>query len=79
SITPRLDPEYVEFHNNLVAQILPPRAMPWNPGTRYEVAMPGASVLLQVGSTKDINLRKCWIRVIALPRSPHSRGWPVFI
>jgi hypothetical protein len=45
--------------------------MPWNPITRNEVAVLGASESLRgVGSTKEINLRKCRIRGFAPPRSP---------
>lgn len=79
SIIPKLDPEYVEFHNRHLAQIVPPHTIPWDPVTRNAVMMPGTSDLLDVGSTKDIALSKCKIRVFAPPGSPPSKGWPVFL
>jgi hypothetical protein len=79
SIVPRLDPEYVEFHNKHIAQLVPPHVMPWNPVTRNVVPYPGASEPLDVGSINDISLRKCKIRVFTPPRSPSPHGRPVFI
>lgn len=79
SVISKLDPEYVDFHNKHIAQIIPPHAVQWNPVTRNEVQMPGASEPLVVGSTKDITLVKCRIRVFTPPGSQPLTGWPLWI
>jgi hypothetical protein len=79
SIIPRLDPEYVDFHNKHLAQIVPPHTYPWNPVTRNAVTMPGTSDPLPVGNTKDITLNKCEIRIFTPPGSPPAQGFPVFL
>ena len=79
SIAPKLDPEYVDFHNKHMAQLVPPHAMPWNPVTRNGAPLPGASEPLHVGSTKDIHLSKCKIRVFTPPGAAPSQGYPIFV
>jgi hypothetical protein len=76
---PKLDPEYVDFHNKYLAQIVPPHTIPWNPVTRNAVTMPGSSDPLDVGSTRDITLTRCNIRVFTPPCPRPSQGWPIFI
>ena len=77
SIVPKLDPEYVEFHNKHIAQVVPSHTIPWNPVTRNAVTILSASDPLDVSSTKDIPLSKCKIRVFTPPGSRPSQGWPV--
>ena len=79
SIIPKLDPEYVDFHNKHLAQIVSPHTIPWNSVTRNAVAMPGTSDPLDVGSTEDIALSKCNIRVFTPPSSRPSQGWPAYV
>jgi hypothetical protein len=79
SIIPKLDPEYVDFHNKHLAQIVPPHTIPWNSVTRNAVTMPGTSDPLDVRSTKDIALSKCKVRVFTPPGSRPSQGWPAYV
>jgi hypothetical protein len=79
SIIPKLDPEYVDFHNKYLTQIVPPHTIPWNPVTRNAVTMPGTSDPLNVGSTRDITLSRCKIRVFTPPCLRPSQGWPIFV
>src|SRR6267154_5884521 len=78
-VASKLAPAYVDFHNKHIAHLVPPHEMPWNPITRNEVPYPGASEPLAVGSTRDISLRNCRIRVFTPPSSPPSQGWPLFV
>ncbi|PBK98469.1 hypothetical protein ARMGADRAFT_1051874 [Armillaria gallica] len=66
SIIPRLDPEYLEFHNNTLIYITPPH-------------FPGGSPLLPVGKTEDFKLAHCDFRAFTPEGEAPTTGWPVFI
>ncbi|TFY79656.1 hypothetical protein EWM64_g4355 [Hericium alpestre] len=75
----RLDPEYVAFHNEHLADLVQPHELPWDPAIRKGPAVPGGSAPLQVGSTKDYALSKCEVRVFTPEGVAPAAGWPVFI
>lgn len=75
----KLDPEYVEFHNKHLAQLVPGHLIPWDPITRNAVAIPGCSDALEVGDIKDIPLSKCKMRVFTPKGAPPPQGWPVLV
>ena len=76
----KLDPEYVEFHNKHLAQIVPGHLIPWDPVSRnFAGPIPGCSPPLDVGATKDLSLSNCKMRVFTPKGSPPSGGWPVFV
>ncbi|KIY66629.1 hypothetical protein CYLTODRAFT_377435 [Cylindrobasidium torrendii FP15055 ss-10] len=79
SVIPKLDAEYVEFHNEALQYITPPHTLPWSPSLRDAPAVPGSSPLLPVGSTQDINLAHTDMRVFSPPGEAPTNGWPVFI
>lgn len=77
---PKLDSEYVKFHNNHLAQIIQGHLIPWDPVSRnFAGPIPGCSPPLDVGNTKDLSLSKCKIRVFTPKGAPPSDGWPVFV
>jgi acetyl esterase/lipase len=79
SIISKLDPEYVEFHNNTLQYITPPHTLPWDPALRNAPAVPGGSEPLKVGSTKDFNLSHTDFRAFTPEGQAPEKGWPVFI
>ncbi|KIJ59479.1 hypothetical protein HYDPIDRAFT_33167 [Hydnomerulius pinastri MD-312] len=78
-ILPRLDPEYVEFHNKHTAFVVPPHTIPWHPDIRKLPVVPGSSPVVKVGSVRDIALQNCEIRVYSPEGEPPAEGWPVFL
>ena len=76
----KLDPEYVEFHNNHLAQIAQGHLIPWDSVSRnFAGPIPGCSPPLDVGTTKDLSLSNCKVRVFTPKGSSPSDGWPVFV
>jgi hypothetical protein len=79
SMIPRLDPEYVQFHNKCLAQIVPPHTIPWTPSLRDGPAVPGGSDPLPVGETQDIDLTHTKFRAFTPEGASPPNGWPCFI
>ena len=79
TILPRLDPEYVEFHNEHVAHVVPPHTLPWDPAIRKGVTVPGSSEVLKVGSVQDYELSHCKVRVFTPEGTPPPDGWPAYV
>ncbi|KIJ21785.1 hypothetical protein PAXINDRAFT_65117 [Paxillus involutus ATCC 200175] len=77
-ILPRLDPEYVEFHNKYIAHLPAPHTLPWDPNIRNKETVPGAAETLKVGSVKDYDLSKTKVRVFTPEGTPPESGWPVY-
>jgi acetyl esterase/lipase len=78
-ILPRLDPEYVAFHNKYVAHLVPPHTLPWNPAIRNGDTVPGSAEVLSVGSVQDYDLSHCKVRVFTPEGTPPPDGWPAYI
>ncbi|KAF8208812.1 alpha/beta hydrolase fold-domain-containing protein [Mycena galopus ATCC 62051] len=79
SMLPRLDPEYIEFHNKSLAHIIPPHTLPWSPSLRDVPAVPGGSAPLPVGATEDIALTHTKFRAFTPEGPAPPDGWPCFI
>ncbi|KAJ7505437.1 alpha/beta hydrolase fold-domain-containing protein [Mycena galericulata] len=79
SMIPRLVPEYVDFHNKCLAQIVPPHTIPWSPSLRDVPAVPGGSQPIPVGSTQDIALSHTKFRAFTPKGDGPDDGWPCFI
>ena len=77
-ILPRLDPEYVAFHNKYIAHLPAPHTLPWDPNIRNKETVPGAADILDVGSVKDYDLSKTKVRVFTPKGLPPVNGWPVY-
>ncbi|KIL66603.1 hypothetical protein M378DRAFT_1028154 [Amanita muscaria Koide BX008] len=81
SLIPKLDPEYVEFHNENL-QYLPQShaysTLPWNPAFR-EVDFPGTTKSLEVGKVQDYELTNTKCRTYTPPGEKPQSGWPLFI
>ncbi|KAJ7758524.1 alpha/beta hydrolase fold-domain-containing protein [Mycena maculata] len=79
SMVPRLDPEYVQFHNESLARLVPPHTVPWSPELRNVPAVPGGSTPLVVGATEDIALSHTKFRAFSPEGDSPANGWPCFI
>ena len=79
SMIPRLDPEYVDFHNKFIATIVPPHTLPWDPAMRNGPAVPGGSHPLPVGKTEDIDMTHTGFRAFTPEGISPANGWPCFI
>ncbi|KAI3604788.1 putative lipase from carbohydrate esterase family ce10 [Moniliophthora roreri] len=79
SVVSKLDPDYVEFHNNFLQYITPPHTLPWDPAIRNAPAVPGGTLPLKVGKTQDLDLTQTKFRAFTPEGEPPSTGWPVFI
>lgn len=79
SIIPKLDPEYIKFHNDVLQYITPPHTIPWDPSIRNAPAVPGSTEPLKVGKTKDFDLSFTDMRSFTPEGEAPSDGWPVFI
>ncbi|KAF9021443.1 hypothetical protein BDZ89DRAFT_1071402 [Hymenopellis radicata] len=79
SMIPRLDAEYIEFHNAALINLIPPHTLPWDPALRNAPAVPGGSPLLPVGATRDIQLSHTDMRAFTPEGTAPAAGWPVFL
>lgn len=79
SVLPKLDPEYIAYHNKYVLNVVPLHSLPWDPVIRNAPAVPGASEPLKVAKTQDFDLPKTKIRTYTPEGPPPPDGWPVFI
>lgn len=77
-ILPRLDPEYVEFHNKYIAHLPASHTLPWDPDIRSKKTVPGAADILDVGSVRDYDISKTKVRVFTPKGLPLESGWPVY-
>jgi carboxylesterase type B len=82
-ILPRLDPEYVAFHNSHLRYIIPQDSQPWDASIRgnyKENPFSGTSVRgVKVGNVHDIILKHAQLRVFTPEGESPISGWPVFI
>lgn len=72
-------PEYVVFHNEKLAHMIPPHTVPWTPALRNAPTVPGGSDPLLVGSTEDIALTHTKFRAFTPEGASPANGWPCFI
>jgi acetyl esterase/lipase len=79
SIIPRLDEQYIAFHNAELQYIVPPHTLPWNPSIRNAPAVPGGTEPLKVAKTQDFDLTHTKFRTFTPEGTPPAEGWPVFI
>ncbi|KAF9531237.1 alpha/beta hydrolase fold-domain-containing protein [Crepidotus variabilis] len=79
NMIPKLDPEYVAFHNEHLINLTPPHTLPWDPAIRNGVAVPGASEPLKVAKTQDFDLPHTKFRAFTPEGQAPSGGWPLFI
>ncbi|TFK31340.1 alpha/beta hydrolase fold-domain-containing protein [Crucibulum laeve] len=79
SVLPKLDPEYVEFHNANFLHLVPPHTLPWDPAIRNAPTVPGGSEPLNVGNIQDYDLTYAKFRAFTPEGDPPANGWPVLI
>jgi acetyl esterase/lipase len=82
SIRAKLDPEYVHFHDNVLAYIKPSEQVPWQTSARDEPSpfAQAAQKSSAIGSQTDHDARDFQVRVFT-PRGPPptGEGWPVLV
>ncbi|KAM6501397.1 alpha/beta hydrolase fold domain containing protein [Amanita muscaria] len=78
SVIPKLDPEYIEFHNATFQYLPPVYAIPWNPAFRGP-KLPGTTKPLEVGKIQDYELTNTDCRTYTPPGEKPQSGWPLFI
>ncbi|KAF8649474.1 hypothetical protein AX16_005777 [Volvariella volvacea WC 439] len=80
SIIPRLDPEYVEFHNKHITHLPPLHELKWDPAVRNATGIiPGLAEPEEVGSIADFELSQCKVRVYTPKGERPEGGWPCFL
>jgi acetyl esterase/lipase len=79
SIIPRVDPQYIEFHNKNVAALTPVERLKWHPSMRDGPAIPGSSTPLEVGKIQDFDLTHSQIRTYVPKGEKPAAGWPVLL
>ncbi|KAF8965781.1 alpha/beta hydrolase fold-domain-containing protein [Flammula alnicola] len=80
TVIPRLDPEYIEYHNKHIIHLTPPHTLPWDSSIRNAPTVPGSSAPLKVGKTQDYDLPNTKFRAFTPEGTPPTpSGWPVFI
>lgn len=77
-LLPRLDPEYVEYHNNLLQYFPPFDVIPWDASYRHQ-ELPGGSKPLDVAEIKDYDLTHTKVRAFTPNGTKPEKGWPVLI
>lgn len=77
-VIPRLDPDYVKFHEEVLQYIVPPHTLPWSPEIRNAPAVPGSSAVLDC-DIKDYPLSHTSVRSFTPKGTPPTEGWPVFL
>ncbi|KIL66580.1 hypothetical protein M378DRAFT_160574 [Amanita muscaria Koide BX008] len=78
SMIPKLDPKYIEFHNEHIQHIPPIYTVPWDPAFR-ESKLPGTTKPLEVGKVQDYDLTNTKCRTYTPPGEKPQLGWPLFI
>ncbi|KDR66461.1 hypothetical protein GALMADRAFT_162062 [Galerina marginata CBS 339.88] len=79
SVIPRLDPEYLEFHNKDLLYQVPPHTLPWDPSIRNGPTVPGSSAPLKIGKTQEYELPKTKFRALTPEGTPPAGGWPAIV
>ncbi|KAF8630550.1 hypothetical protein AX15_002852 [Amanita polypyramis BW_CC] len=79
SIIPRLDPEYVEYHNARLQYVPLYHTIPWDPAFRNVVVVSGSTPPLEVGKVQDFDLTHTNLRAFTPPGEAPAGGWPLFI
>ena len=80
SVRPKLDPEYVAFHDEFLQYVELDEIKSWDPAIRALQRLPYTGYgPAKVGSTEDVQLETCVIRVFS-PEGDHGgKGWPLFV
>lgn len=79
SIRSKLDPEYVQLHDEILQNILPSEAKPWDPASRLAPSpmAHGQQKKVEVGTVVDKDLGSFQLRVFTPEGEQPSLGWPV--
>jgi acetyl esterase/lipase len=85
SVIPRLDPEYISFHEKYLLHVTPPHTLPWDP-VKMRAVPPyavGARKPLEVGKVEEFELEKGGYGRKMRAYTPHGEppmaGWPLMV
>lgn len=80
-VRPRLDPEYVSFHDKYLQYAVKNESVPWDPASRNAPAASaaGRSAPVEVGDIRDLDRGDYQLRVFTPKGSAPRDGWPVFV
>jgi acetyl esterase/lipase len=81
ALRPRLDPEYVAFHDEHLQYVIPSEAEPWDPESRNRPSplSLGGQRLADVGSVCDKAVGDIQIRVFTPEGDAPDAGWPALV
>jgi len=80
SMLPKLDPQYIAFHNTHIAHLTPPHTLPWDPAIRALPNVPGGSDPLPVQSIVDYEIStNTKVRVYTPEGEAPTGGWPALL
>ena len=81
SVRDKLDPQYVELHDEILQYIQPTESQPWDPASR-EAPSPVSHAgmrSVEVGNVVDKDLGDCQIRIFLPEGEPAEAGWPCLV
>lgn len=80
-VRPRLDPEYVAFHDKYYQHLIPDDKKTWDGSARVRQTgvPPTESAPVPVKSIRDLDRGNYSVRVFTPEDDPPSSGWPVFL
>jgi len=80
SIRAELDPEYVAFHDEFAQFVRPDDSRPWDPEIRTVPRLPYTGIgPAPVGSTEDVPVGECAVRVFTPEGENGGGGWPLLV
>ncbi|KAI5464087.1 Alpha/Beta hydrolase protein [Mariannaea sp. PMI_226] len=83
AIRDKLDPQYVEHHDNYLQYMVPNELTPWNASSRTAKGAvslpPGGTKPIPVGSIEDYDVSGFKVRVYTPTGECDDRGWPVLV
>ncbi|KAJ9645016.1 hypothetical protein H2204_001478 [Knufia peltigerae] len=81
SVRPKLDPEYVAFHDKYIQFVEPDDVRPWHPihTRRRRPFPPGTSQAVPVKEVRDVDLGNFPVRIFWPEDENPENGWPVLV
>lgn len=83
SIVPKLDPEYIAFHEKYLQNMTPREQLPWDPITMRVPLAIGSKKPLDVGKIEEFELKKGgygrMMRAYTPIGEPPKTGWPILV
>lgn len=80
-IRDRLDPEYIEVHDEILQYIQPTEDQPWDPSSRTRPSPTAHCGIknVEVGSVEDMDLDTFQARIFIPDGQAPAKGWPTLM